>query len=155
MESPFYVAKNNNQKGNKIQTNEELTIAHAEGNRELLEGNAQVLTKHYQLIWGKLNVKVAFFGSDYLKDVHATVETNFKFIENDFRHRWHAIPVIRDTEFKFSTGVDAFADGVQLRDKSSDEWFFNKKKTPVNLFVAYVAQFSRYALPELSAKYLD
>jgi hypothetical protein len=65
-------------------------------------------------------LKVAFFGSDYLKDVHATVETNVKLMEKDLRHRWHAIPIIRDTEFKFSTGVDAFADGVLLRDKQSD-----------------------------------
>jgi hypothetical protein len=41
-------------------------------------------------------------------------------MEKDLRHRWHAIPIIRDTEFKFSTGVDAFADGVLLRDKQSD-----------------------------------
>lgn len=40
MESPFFIAKNDYQKGGKIKTMEELTIAHAEGNRDLIEGNA-------------------------------------------------------------------------------------------------------------------
>ena len=70
-------------------------------------------------------------------------------MNKDYRHRWHAIPIIRDTEFSF-TNSDKFSDGVELMDKQGDEWFFKKEKTPVNLFVSYVAQFSRYALPELS-----
>ena len=58
----------------------------------------------------KLNVKVAFFGADYLKDAHATVQTNLQLMEKDQRHRWHAIPIIRDTQFKFCRSIDTFSE---------------------------------------------
>jgi len=47
MESPFYKAKNYNLKGDKIVRDEDLTIAHGEGQKFFLEGNAQTLTRHY------------------------------------------------------------------------------------------------------------
>jgi hypothetical protein len=51
-------------------------------NKVFLEGNMTLLTKYYQALYEKSNVKIAFFGDTYISDITSTEEFNQK-IKND------------------------------------------------------------------------
>ena len=51
-------------------------------NKVFLEGNMSLLTKYYQALYEKYNVKIAFFGDTYISDITSTEEYNKK-IKND------------------------------------------------------------------------
>ena len=70
---------------------------HVDKNNKILhEGNANMLTRHFQVVKGKVDLKVAFFGDHLLEDVQATHEFTKNMKETGGRSRWDAFPVIEE-----------------------------------------------------------
>ena len=79
-------------KGAKITTHEELADT-ALTCRVFFEGNARIVTEHFQSLLDKPDLKIAYFGSHYLNDVLATHELEIA------PAKWEALAV--DQGFSF------------------------------------------------------
>ena len=59
--------------------------------RMILEGNASLLTDFFRCKLEKLDVKVAYFGDNYLKDIYAAWEFDQDLVNLESLARWDAI----------------------------------------------------------------
>ena len=64
----------------------------------VIEGNALVLTEYFARYIEKADVKVAFFGDNYLADVEATSTFNERLRELENPAHWDSIAVVEEFE---------------------------------------------------------
>jgi hypothetical protein len=74
-----------------------------------MDGNANILTEYFQLLFGRKDIKVVFFGDHVHADIQAVFEFDMKLRGEGNEARWDAIAIVEDLYFEDKSsaqGVD-------------------------------------------------
>jgi hypothetical protein len=125
-----------------------------------IEGNAKVLSEYFQKVMKKTDIKIAYFGDEYLADIIATQELNEKLKKQGSGVIWDPICVMEELTHhskKLSSQALLIPHNKDLWGKTyfysesyAIKFFkFGSSGVKTNFFVSEMAKSARYAIPSV------